>query len=133
MQTTFENAQKGDRAYCSLYGGICNTNLEIIKVTDNSITIKADVGNYEDIFSCNGTYRNNGNQILFWSKPVFEIPVRPKRLVKIQGFIGISMSRTHDTMLAYTTYVYPTEELVKKHGASAYKIIPISFEVEKGE
>ncbi len=137
METTFENAQKGDRAYCSLYGGICNTNLEIIKVTDNSITIKADVGNYEDIFFCNGTYRNNGNQILFWSKPEFEVPVRPKKMVKKTVYMGYNPKvvtskdtegkgkRWHPSTALYY------EESDALEAFSSYKVIPIEIEAEE--
>ncbi len=133
LETKFENAEIDDRVYCAMFGGICETNLTITDITQDTVRVKSDIGNRVFDFYKDGSYLKQGNQILFWSKPKFEIPKRPKRMVKRTVYMGynpqvnIDMDKTH---WYSTTVLYPEESYVVAVG-SKLKVIPIEIEVEE--
>jgi hypothetical protein len=84
-ETTFENAKVGDKVYSNLY--YCreeeDTNGLIVDINPmNYYSVVVDFGKQVNSFNFSGNYYSYpgipAGQVLFWSKPKFEVPTRPK-------------------------------------------------------
>lgn len=136
-ETTFELAQVGDRAYtpffkCTNTGA--KTNVTIVTVSGTKIKVELDVPT-EYIkttwFNVDGSFLVLGGQSLFWENPIREIPIRPKRKVVKNGWIGIRPV-TNGIPVAYTSCIYDTlEKLKEQAGDSHYNMQQIQYEVEE--
>jgi len=136
IKKLIENARVGDRVYSPLFK--CKntgdkTNAEIIDVWSNDVEIVPDVlpENIKGTtFKNDGSYIKGGGQVLFWIKPIHEIPTRPKRKVMKEGWIGI-MPVTNKNIIAYTTGIYDTTDGRLSTVDKSYKVQQIQFEVEE--
>jgi hypothetical protein len=102
-ETTFENAKVGDKVYSftSGEGEICQVDF----ASSYSIMVKSPAGH--ESFTTKGAYRMNGEQTLFWSKPVFETPTRPKRVAKKDVVRWANVYPYNNNVGAHN---YPTKE-----------------------
>ena len=87
-ETTFENAQVGDRVYSFLGGSPDaygrNATIQQLQTGNRfSLIVRHDHGFWNECaFTIAGFPPSSTEQLLFWSKPEFQIPERPKRKVK---------------------------------------------------
>ena len=140
METTFENAQVGDRVYSPLFR--CKnpedkTNATIIGIGTKGYSIGVRLDIIQDLgntgFTPAGEYSEGGGQVLFWSKPEFEVPVRPKRMVKKKVWLGYlsTVNRNSDGKKWHsTTCLYEEKEKVALVGEE-FKLLEVEIEVEE--
>jgi len=87
-ETTFENAQVGDRVYSFLGGSPDadgrNATIRQFQTGNRfSLIVRHDHGFWNECaFTIAGFPPSSTEQLLFWSKPKFQIPERPRRKVK---------------------------------------------------
>lgn len=144
-ETTFENAKIGDRVFSMMHGVKSEedkTNGYICDFFNNKKEVCFCLDNTENKswFKINGNFLFENKlhgQVLFWSKPEFVVPTRPKRMVKKKGFVGVDVSGPTNGFsvvgaVARTTWVYDTvEALIKARGCTDYKVAEIIYEVEE--
>jgi len=143
METTFENAKVGDRVYSPLFVGKGETNGEIIKILNAltayfSIEVMPDNAKKDEflyVFTVTGAYFSDSNQVLFWSRPEFEVPVRRGRMVKKIMWIGYDTKMRTNYGDDKIHWLPSTSLYVEKNDAAEacpeYKVIPIEIEVEE--
>ncbi len=135
-ETTFENAQVGDRVYsCAHYCEEGKTTNGIITDIDlnNTYPIVVNFGKLRAIFTIKGMYHHDfpAGQVLFWSKPEFVVPVRPKRKKIIEGYVGVSVQEPSIVgIVASLTNLYETPEQVR-YIMNVGKVVFIKIEIEE--
>ena len=123
----FEKARVGDKAWCIQLGDV--------EIIDNytrhptypvPVQVKDATGQYEEYTIKGHLNESDVFPSLFWSKPVFEMPQKPKRKVKkvLHGWVNI---HRNDTI----SYVHSTKESARKVASSdAIACVEINQEYE---
>lgn len=93
METTFENAKVGDKVWSYHNGwGV------IYSITSPPYPIIVDFSDAKLYsFTLDGVEITGERQTLFWDEVKFEIPTRPKKRVKKEGWININKMCIHET------------------------------------
>ena len=149
--TDFTEAMVGDRVYTLLLSSKNpndKTNATIVAIgikqdTPYPVIIRPDIaGTGESMlhFGIAGEYFKEGGQVLFWSKPEFEVPVRPKRLVKKKVWLGynpeVNVTHEKSTQMQWHTtscLYYVKEQPILQAGLldRSYKLLEVEIEVEE--
>src|SRR3972149_9524655 len=132
MEKTFENAKVGDRVCDINYpcepGKTNSTIVEIDKTSKYTIEVGLDGGG-RPTYTVEGQSFIGKAQCLFWSKPVFEIPARPKRMVKKMVYLGYKLESytNSDKKQWYFTSCLYLEKAYIKEMCLEFKIIPVEI------
>ena len=126
--TDFSKARAGDRvcdiAFPCEPGG---TNGKIARCWDNTeIEILLDCG-LSRSYSTKGKYMQTRAQTLFWSKPDFVIPGRPKKKVWLRYCPKVTINKDGTKWHSSTCLYYEKE---KTEFIEGYNLIEIEIEVE---
>lgn len=108
----FEGVWIGDKVYSITWGEGNVVAFTKDKDIDYPIVVKFKLKEGLENFTIGGVYNRNCPQSLFWSRPEFKIPGKPKRKVKkiIEGYVNNYPDSIDDGFYTVTRRVYSTKE-----------------------
>lgn len=125
MSNYFDGVEVGDKLWSMMYGEV-----EVISIKENGrgfpIACKAPNGDIPT-FSVEGTWTDGQLQTLFWSKPEFEIPQRPKKW----QLKGVAINPMPAPYVAYTHHFKDISITATRTSEKQIRNISLSYEVEE--